>query len=120
MNDAEDLRREALALAVAFRGNEARRRTIVGRAYYAAFHRVLAAAVAHGHKSAGFQAHARLIEFCLNNKRSEFRTAGAELRALRTLRVHADYGLTKSILIDEVEECLERMEAIFEEMQSLG
>ena len=73
---------------------EVRRRTIIGRCYYAAFNHV------RGHDSAGgFQreegkgVHGALIRYLVSSDDSNIRYAGKKLRGLFQARTKADYYL---------------------------
>ncbi len=92
MTTPTDILHEAKILLDAGVVTEVRRRTIIGRCYYAAFSHV------RGHDSAkGFQreedqgVHGALIRHLVSSDDSNIRYAGRKLRGLYQARIKADY-----------------------------
>lgn len=117
-----DLLAEAKALRVAARGSEARRRTIVGRAYYAAYHSLLIAAQALGYRYGNENnrppgRHENLIDWASRqNSAHDLRIAAERLRALKPWRQRADYALDIGVSFTQMEYCLEMAQALIDDL----
>ena len=72
---------------------DARSRTVVSRAYYAAYHAVRTAAVAQGFVPPRLDAHIALVQYCHDQRRREWSNVAEKLRRLRDDRNAADYDL---------------------------
>lgn len=102
---------EAESLKPAIHSSEARRRTIVGRAYYAAYHAVLEKARCAGYSRSPQtpSVHADLIHWTKRQAGNlTLRTAGQLLETLRRRRVRADYYLSVQITPDEARDSLQQ------------
>lgn len=117
-----DLLAEAKALRVAARGSEARRRTIVGRAYYAAYHSLLIAAQALGYRYSKENnrppgRHENLIDWAMrHSSTNDLRIAAERLRALKPLRHRADYALDIEVSFSHTENCLAMAQALIDDL----
>jgi hypothetical protein len=98
-----DLLTEAQALSADIIHSEARRRTVIGRAYYAAYHALLAAATRAGYRYARDDGrppgrHENLMEWASRRSGSEsLEEAADHLNKLKRWRVNADYYLDRHI-----------------------
>ncbi len=113
MTTPSGLLKEASALSTASRTNEDRRRTVIGRAYYASYHAVLQAAEALGYSytrgQPPFGRHEQLIGWATTqNLDPDLREAAAMLSELKTLRRVADYLLDTVIEHNHMADCLEK------------
>jgi uncharacterized protein (UPF0332 family) len=72
---------------------EAKQRTAISRAYYAAYNEARRFARQHGFRESQFDNHRSLIEHFLNEPLREGRNIGENLRRLRDQRNDADYQL---------------------------
>lgn len=117
-----DLLAEAKALRVAARGSETRRRTMVGRAYYAAYHSLLAAA-----KKVGYQygkdnnrppgRHENLIDWAIRRSAdNDHKIAAERLRSLKAWRHRADYTLDAEVSFSHAENCLAMAQALIDDL----
>lgn len=119
-----DLLAEAKALRVAARGSEARRRTIVGRAYYAAYHSLLIAALALGYEYSRENnrppgRHENLIDWAIRQSSiHDLRIAAERLRALKSWRRKADYTLDIDVSFSNAEYCLAMTQALIDDLDS--
>lgn len=107
-----DLTEDALSL---FGPNlsPARSRSVVSRAYYAAFHTCLLRAEAAGYvRPKDKSIHAALREFMRTTKDSVFRRAERRLSSLYDKRIIADYRLGVALNSTQVAEALEEMSEI--------
>lgn len=117
-----DLLAEAKALRVAARGSEARRRTIVGRAYYAAYHSLLIAAQALGYRYSKENnrppgSHENLIDWAMRQSSThDLRIAAERLRALKHWRRKADYTLDIDVSFSNAEYCLATAQAVINDL----
>ena len=98
MTTPTDILREAKILLNGDVQTEVRRRTIIGRCYYAAFNHV------KGHDSAkdfqrdkGESVHAALIRHLVRSNIYNIRYAGNKLRGLFRARIKADYHLENPV-----------------------
>ena len=102
---------------VADSATEVRYRTVISRAYYAAFHACRELAPALGFRDRRDRsAHGRLNRFLAKRKEDRYRERAVLLRQLRDLRNTADYHLnvtvTKAIAADAVKDATEIVEGI--------
>lgn len=117
-----DLLAESKALRVAARGSEARCRTVIGRAYYAAYHALLQAAATAGYRYATENnrppgSHENLIHWCRSQKTAPaLKMAGRILADIKTWRVRADYMLTDSVTYDNALACLDNAQALIDDL----
>jgi uncharacterized protein (UPF0332 family) len=72
---------------------EAKQRTAISRAYYAAYNEARTLARQHGFRESQFDNHRSLIEHFLSEPLREWRSIGENLRRLRQQRNDADYKL---------------------------
>jgi uncharacterized protein (UPF0332 family) len=117
----KDLLKEARILRESARNNETRRRTIIGRVYYAVFHAVSELACHEGYKynrdSAKTGRHEDLIRYAIVKGQSpSLREAGSILGELKTFRRTADYVLDYPSTFDDMEDCLEKAEYVVEDL----
>lgn len=107
-----DLLTEAQALSADITHSEARRRTVVSRAYYAAYHALLTAAAREGYRygrengrSPG--SHENLIEWAIHHSDAKSLTQSAvALRRLKNQRTKADYRLTETVTFNDAQASL--------------
>ena len=98
-----DLLTEAQSLSTEMNKCEARRRTVIGRAYYAAYHALLSAAAREGYRYGRENgrapgSHENLIEWAIHHGDSKSLTQGAvALRRLKNQRAKADYHLNVTV-----------------------
>lgn len=117
-----DLLAEAKALRVAARSSEARRRTIVGRAYYAAYHSLLIAALALGYEygrenNRPSGRHENLIDWAMRQSSvHDLRIAAERLRALKPWRHKADYALDAEVSFSHAESCVAMAQALIDDL----
>ena len=117
-----DLANEARALAVAARGSEARCRTVIGRAYYAAYHALSQAAAAAGYRYTTENnrppgSHENLILWCRSQKNvPALKMAGRILAGIKTWRVRADYKLIDPVTYDDALVCLDNAQALIDDL----
>ena len=124
MTTASDLLDEARALAIAGHSNPVRRRTVVGRAYYAAFHHLLEIAKRQfgyrydspGAKNKRFGVHRHLIEYLGKCADADLRFAAELLDKLRSHRITADYALYREIEYSDMTAAIEYGTHIIEEI----
>lgn len=114
-----DLLGEARALLVDT-AKEVRCRTVISRAYYAAFHACWKFALALGFQDRRDRsAHGLLIRFLADREEDSYREGALLLNRLRDLRNKADYHLdvtvTNAIAKDAVEDAAELVEGIVAE-----
>lgn len=119
---AEDLAAEARGLAAAARSNETRCRTVIGRAYYAAYHALLQAASAAGYRYAKENSrppgsHENLIHWCRSQPAVPgLKAAGRRLADIKTWRVRADYKLIDPVTYDDALVCLDNAQALIDDL----
>jgi uncharacterized protein (UPF0332 family) len=107
-----DLLTEAQALSADINHSEARRRTVVGRAYYAAYHALLAAATRAGYRYARDDgrppgSHENLMEWAMNRSGSlDLGKSAFALRDLKRQRAKADYRLTETVTFNDAQASL--------------
>ena len=89
--------------------SECLRRTIIGRAYYAA---LICARDATGSSTVGQEGHKNVV----NALRKNYGTAAGKLDALRLTRQKADYSPDKDITSREVEICLKDSRTVLSEL----
>jgi hypothetical protein len=115
-----DLLSEARSLASAARNNETRRRTVVGRAYYAAFHALLDAVSATGYnypRNADPPGrHEHLIAWSMAHSDADIVTAAGLLQELKFFRRRADYALESHLNYTDMVDVLEKVAYLFEEL----
>ncbi|HRJ62007.1 MAG TPA: hypothetical protein PKZ97_02975 [Azospirillaceae bacterium] len=117
-----DLLAEAKALRVAARGSEARCRTVIGRAYYAAYHALSQAAATAGYRYATENnrppgSHENLIHWCRSQKTiPALKMAGRILADIKTWRVRADYKLADPVTYDITMVCLDNAQALIDDL----
>lgn len=118
----DDLLAEAKLLATAARASEARRRTVISRAYYAAYHTLLQAAQAKGYvyetqqnRPAG--RHENLIHWCEGRPSDpDLKQSARRLLTMKRHRVSADYKLHARLDYDLMQILLENAEALVEDL----
>lgn len=118
----DDLLAEAKALAAAARASEARRRTVIGRAYYAAYHALLQAVQAKGYvyetkqkRPAGH--HENLIHWCEHLQGDpDLKQSARRLLTMKKDRVSADYKLHVRLNYDLMQAVLEDAEALVSDL----
>lgn len=71
--------------------SEAKQRTAISRAYYAAYNEARQLARRHGFHESQFDNHRSLIDYFLHEPLREWRNVGENLRRLRQQRNNADY-----------------------------
>lgn len=119
---AEDLAAEARGLAAAARSNETRCRTVIGRAYYAAYHALLQAASAAGYRyttenNRPTGRHENLIHWCKSQKTAPaLKMAGRILADIKTWRVRADYKLIDPVTYDDALVCLDNAQTLIDDL----
>lgn len=117
-----DLANEARALTIAARGNETRCRTVIGRAYYAAYHALSQAAVTAGYRYTTENnrppgSHENLIHWCRSQPAvPALKMAGRILADIKTWRVRADYKLTDPVTYDNALVCLDNAQALIDDL----
>lgn len=95
---------------------ETRYRTVIGRAYYAAFHFLSAEAESAGFTPTGRgDDHTLLIRYLVGHQKQEFRHSGALLRRLKASRTQADYRLLRWIQHREAKDAFLSAEEIMEQ-----
>jgi uncharacterized protein (UPF0332 family) len=97
-------------------GSEARARTVISRAYYAAYHACLKSAKQSGYqytKSAG-GTHWQLFMLLRDVQDKKLKRAGARLEGLFDRRLDADYRLYVPLTAQSADECIETMSEILE------
>lgn len=97
----------------------ARCRTVASRAYYAAYHRCLAAATDAGYvrQPGGGGTHQQLISYLTAPGQRRFNGAGRRLKEMYGLRIDADYDLETPMDGTLVQESLEAMTEIIEALR---
>ncbi|MAF96765.1 MAG: hypothetical protein CMM60_13590 [Rhodospirillaceae bacterium] len=96
--------------------NEPRCRTIVGRAYYAAFHHALMHPAAKGFKPLENQSqHTALAYHLIKASDADVRYAGKLLQALRLRRTTADYHLSSEVRQQEAHDAYQDADRIINE-----
>ncbi len=117
MTKPKDFLREAKALSSG-PATDMRRRTIVNRAYYAAYHYVMLHPCVKGfaafRKNANMGSHTALIEFLSQSQDSTIQYVSGLLRTLFNRRRKADYVLAASISQSEAEDSVESAEELIE------
>lgn len=116
--DILDEARALLALPRSQR-TEARRRTIISRAYYAAYHHLLKHPEVRGFRSArtaGKGMHTQFLDYLSGAGDRNVLHAAAILRKLRELRVAADYHLDKRLAARSETQALEDAAAMIEDI----
>ena len=117
MTKPKDFLQEARAL-LGGATTEIRRRTIVGRAYYAAYHFLLSHSCTDGFKAYRAEAdtgrHKALIDFLSKSQDRVVQHCGRTLSTLFSRRRKADYILEKSISITEAKDTVELAEELIE------
>ena len=114
-----DLLDEARQLAQTINSGEVRRRTIISRAYYAAYHKAQDSAKNLGYlydPNAGAGIHEHLIWFFKRYPDSNFQYAGRLLSTLRTRRTEADYWLRNAPSPTDAREAIEEAEHLMDEV----
>lgn len=121
MTSPEDLLGEAKTLAENPVRNDARRRTIIGRAYYAAYHCALAHQAAEAFSFSPDRRNARqrhigrhqqLIEHLRASPSKVVRRVAESLLELKEWRTAADYHLDSPIPLQQEQTCLDLAEEI--------
>ena len=116
MSFGADLLAEARTLSNAISSSATRRRTVIGRAYYAAYHELLGYAITQGYSPAGRSVHAQLRDWLQLHGNPDVRRAGDIMEQMRKLRVDADYKPQISISIQDARDALENAGEIIEEI----
>jgi uncharacterized protein (UPF0332 family) len=99
--------------------DDARRRTIVSRAYYAAFHHCLIVSRNNGYafdRNGRYGTHESLIKFLRNHSNSDMEYAGRLLEGLKARRIIADYAMDLPISTCEAKETIEEASVILNEV----
>lgn len=112
---ASDLAREARDLLNAARANEARRRTVVSRAYYAGYHHVRSMAAEAGwrfNRQEGKGIHQHLIGWLSDHSDGGMRHVGSLMQSLLLVRRLADYQLEQSVTWEQAVDAVERAEEL--------
>ncbi|WP_428247640.1 HEPN domain-containing protein [Ferrovibrio sp.] len=99
---------DAQTLRVNLVSSEARRRSILSRTYYAAFHQAISIAGENGFRREknGEGIHQQLIGFLRRQTKSSLRQLGCDLDSLYTKRIQADYYLNITIEKHDAEDSL--------------
>lgn len=114
----DDLLAEAKLLASAARASEARRRTVISRAYYAAYHALLQAAQTKGYvydtkPNRPKGSHENLIHWCEHLQGDpDLKLSARRLLTMKRDRVNADYKLHARLDYDLMQTVLEDAEAM--------
>ena len=116
MSFGADLLAEARTLSNAINSSTTRRRTVIGRAYYAAYHELLGYAITQGYSPAGRSVHAQLRDWLQLQGNPEVRRAGDIMEQMRKLRVDADYYPHINITVRDARDALENAGEIIEEI----
>ena len=117
MSFGTDLLAEARTLSTAINSTAARRRTIIGRAYYAAFHEMLNCATPRGYCPTGkLSVHAQLITWLNTSGSRDLRRAGGIMKQLRALRADADYEPSVAITAQNARDAVDKAITIIEEI----
>ncbi|HEY0836391.1 MAG TPA: hypothetical protein VGE72_20960 [Azospirillum sp.] len=125
MTTPSDLWNEAKLLDSDSAKTDTRRRTIIGRAYYAAYHRVLSAAKEQGFRydpdvrgrnGRRLGSHQQLIEFLRVTGVRRAVLAGDALEVLRCRRTAADYELSSPVEIGKETDSVALAEEILFEL----
>lgn len=116
-----DILAEARDLFDNARPDEARYRTIVGRAYYAAFHALLTIAEQHGYRYSRADGappgrHENVIWWATRRGVPSLRVAAGRVEALKKWRVKADYHLHRSISAIDAKTRLDSASDIIEDL----
>ncbi len=116
MISPEDLLDEAKALLGLATSSEARRRTIIGRAYYAAFHFLRShECCKHYQEERGLGTHRNLINYLSESRSLNVLFAARILNSLYSYRCRADYMLNMDIERGLERRAVEDTEDIFNE-----
>lgn len=123
MTTPGDLLSEAQALADSAQTDRTRRRTVVGRAYYAAYHHLLEHGRSRGyapsgrdHKGKPVGVHAALIDWLKHQPDRALYDAGLDLEALKNLRIKADYVLSAELAVTQVADALRWAEGLLKKV----
>lgn len=117
MTKPKDFLREAKALSIG-PTTEMRRRTIINRAYYAAYHYVMSHPCVKGfavyREKVNMGHHKALTEFLSQSQDSTIQHVSGLLRTLFSRRRKADYVLARPISQSEAEDSVELAEELIE------
>lgn len=119
MISPNDLLSDARHLTGAGALSEARRRTILSRCYYAAYHHLRGHSCARSfdeYAPGNTGMHKRFITYLAKHTDSQVRLAGARLSSLYSLRLRADYRIGLTIIPGAVEDALADAEEILFEI----
>ncbi len=103
---------EARSLLVEINTNVFRRRTVVGRAYYGAFHRVLKAAYEKGYIASNDFVHSQLIRWLSKQPNVNLQRAGVQLGSMVQKRRVADYQPNSIVSAQDAKDAVVRAENI--------
>lgn len=98
---------------------EARQRSAISRAYYAAYHEVRLLARQQGFQDSHAENHRNLIEYCLAEPRREWRNLGENLRRLRDKRNSADYDRRFERVDYHATTCISLAASVLDQVKSL-
>jgi uncharacterized protein (UPF0332 family) len=117
MTTCQELLKEAQSLAGSLRGNPVRRRTVIGRAYYAAYHALAEKALELGYRYPRGGAkppgrHEHLIAWSAGVSDADVREAADLLDDMKSLRRAADYDLRSDPDISDANEMIEKSKHI--------
>lgn len=88
------------------------KRTVIGRAYYASYHKALNSPKAESFEKPTKDCHKRLIEF-YNENGGDNKIIARKLANLRRLRNMADYNLSAEIKLTEIKNAISDAKEIF-------
>lgn len=100
--------------------DEAKRRTAISRAYYAAYNEVRRLARQHGFQDMESDNHRALIEHCLRKPAREWKSIGENLRRLREQRNSADYKHQFDKIDYHTKYTLDLATSLLNQIKSLG
>ncbi|CAK0762440.1 putative HEPN domain-containing protein [uncultured Gammaproteobacteria bacterium] len=111
LKDAVSLRQDAMS--------EARRRTILSRLYYAAYHRMNETEIGqqfHRDPKRGVGMHRQFLDHLQHSSDKTFKRTYRHLFDMYKLRILADYKLNKNISVDDVRHQYEDADALFHDI----
>lgn len=91
---------------------EGHRRSLISRAYYAAFHACKQIAIELDLELPNGNSHERLIDALRTHHLKELRQLGNRLNDLKNMRVRSDYRLMDTIYPGDIHKCLSHAEKI--------
>lgn len=110
----DDLKQYAEEIASYSDKTETDTRTIINRAYYAAYHYAQQVALVHGYVCPNqTSTHQALLDFLAEQEHEDFAVLADNLKLLRKLRRKADYQLDQSITSKHEKDSLTYMAGVF-------